>query len=384
MLRCLCVDQRRNLALAVAVSLSAFFAVPEQLHAQESSLCGPAPSLPTSLQNDESIKGQLQGQADFLSKLVGKAELSGQVEAARKQLYQSSDRFFAAQKDAYLSYLFCVIVVSDKSLSTAQKLDALNKFKEPIPGKSSSMEEPVKTTDRGTIGNFSVSFSFPRFAGRMRNEIEIELRPLNHEESPISVEKIGVIELLGNDKQPYVKLDEYYDPNIVEAITGAVNNSTPKDSRWSQGVYIGKSLTFITYTNPSNMKVNGKEANVPLEIKPNLPITLSVTFPVDEIAKENQTFNFFAICPAIKLFDTRGQESVAVCPGSIEMTFSTQEYSADDYRVARLIATHLKHLGTGAPSPTTGNMYRVVAQRAGRFQLTPQMASNSCPLVAPD
>ena len=86
MLCCLCVDQRRNQALAVAVSLPAFFAVPEQLHAQESSLCGPAPSLPTSLQNDESIKGQLQGQADFLSKLVGKAELSGQVEAARKQL----------------------------------------------------------------------------------------------------------------------------------------------------------------------------------------------------------------------------------------------------------------------------------------------------------
>jgi hypothetical protein len=43
MLCCLCVDQRRNQALAVAVSLPAFFAVPEQLHAQESSLCGPAP-----------------------------------------------------------------------------------------------------------------------------------------------------------------------------------------------------------------------------------------------------------------------------------------------------------------------------------------------------
>jgi hypothetical protein len=72
-----------------------FFSMPKELRAQDS-LCGPAPSLPTSLQNDENIKGQLQGQADLLSKLVGKAELSGQVEAARKQLYQSSDQFFAA------------------------------------------------------------------------------------------------------------------------------------------------------------------------------------------------------------------------------------------------------------------------------------------------
>jgi hypothetical protein len=111
--------------LATAVSLSTFIAARDEVHAQDSS-CGPAPSLPTSLQNDESIKGQLRGQADFLSKFVGKAELNGEVEAARKQLYQSSDHFFAAQKDAYLSYLFCVLITRDNSLSTEQKLKALN------------------------------------------------------------------------------------------------------------------------------------------------------------------------------------------------------------------------------------------------------------------
>jgi hypothetical protein len=36
---------------------------------------------------DESLKGQLAGQADFLSKLVGKAELAGQVDAARTSIY---------------------------------------------------------------------------------------------------------------------------------------------------------------------------------------------------------------------------------------------------------------------------------------------------------
>jgi hypothetical protein len=62
------------------------------------------------------------------------------VEAARRQLYQSSDQFFASQKDAYLSYLFCLLIIRDNSLSTEQKLKALNTFKEPIPGKSGSNE----------------------------------------------------------------------------------------------------------------------------------------------------------------------------------------------------------------------------------------------------
>jgi hypothetical protein len=118
----------KSLSFTAAVIVSAFFAVLGEVHAQEA-LCGAPPSLPTSAQTEESIKGQLKGQADFLSKLVGKAELEGQVDAARKQIYQSSDRFLAAQKDAYLSYVFCVIIMQDKSLSTSQKLDAINTFK---------------------------------------------------------------------------------------------------------------------------------------------------------------------------------------------------------------------------------------------------------------
>ena len=66
------------------------------------------------------------------------------------------------------------------------------------------------------------------------------------------------------------------------------------------------------------------------------------------------------------------------------MTFSKDEYRADSYRVASLIATHEKHLTTVGPSPESGYIYSVFAQRAGRFQLTPKIESNSCPLVARD
>jgi len=126
---------------AAVLGLATFVTAPKVQAQVQDSACGPAPSLPTSLQKDESFKGQLQGQADFLSKFVGKAALNGEVEAARKQLYQSSDQFFAAQKDAYLSYLFCLLIMGDTSLSTEQKLKALNTFKEPMTGKRGSNDD---------------------------------------------------------------------------------------------------------------------------------------------------------------------------------------------------------------------------------------------------
>src|SRR5580700_7904928 len=94
--------------------------------------CGPAPSLPVTLESDEKLKGTLKGQAELLSQLLGKAELGGQIEAARKTLYQNSDKFFAAQKDAYFAYIFCVTIINDHNASLGEKLDALREFRKPI------------------------------------------------------------------------------------------------------------------------------------------------------------------------------------------------------------------------------------------------------------
>jgi hypothetical protein len=110
----------------------------------DDAVCGPAPALPTTAESSESLKGQLQGQADFLSKLVGKAELDGQIEAARRNIYQNSDGFFAAQKDAYLAFVFCSVVISDRTLSTLEKIDAIKKYREtPIPNKSGAIDQSV-------------------------------------------------------------------------------------------------------------------------------------------------------------------------------------------------------------------------------------------------
>ena len=118
----------RRLLIVQLVWAIFWFAAASSASADEP-ICGTAPALPTTADSDERIKGQLQGQADFLSKLVGNAELGGQVEAARKTIYQTSDKFFAAQKDAYLAYMFCVIVMQDKSLTTKDKLDAIKQYR---------------------------------------------------------------------------------------------------------------------------------------------------------------------------------------------------------------------------------------------------------------
>ena len=88
----------RSLWFVPTVTLFLLLALSKRVGAQEP-ICGAPSSLPTTAQSEESIKGKLQGQADFLSKLVGKAELAGQIDAAKKQIYQSSDKFFAAQKE---------------------------------------------------------------------------------------------------------------------------------------------------------------------------------------------------------------------------------------------------------------------------------------------
>jgi hypothetical protein len=142
---------RRACTLSVIALASCVWAV--SVASAEDSICGPAPSLPTTASVTETIKGELKGQADILSKLVGKAELAGLVEAARNSLYQSSDAFFAAQKDAYLAYLFCSIITKDNALSTPEKLKALQEFRKPITSSSSasgpSPQESFEVDSRG-------------------------------------------------------------------------------------------------------------------------------------------------------------------------------------------------------------------------------------------
>ncbi len=96
--------------------------------------CGAPPELSGLAEKTETTIKNLEGQADLLSKLVGKVELGGTVKTARKNIYQTSDLAIAEQKDRYLYYLFCIIVVHDKSIGAIEKIRALKEFRKPITG----------------------------------------------------------------------------------------------------------------------------------------------------------------------------------------------------------------------------------------------------------
>jgi hypothetical protein len=105
---------------------------PESARAQDT-LCGKTPEFDSRLENLERWKGDLEGRAQALARFLGTGELSGKIETERRELYKSSDRAEAARADAYLTYLFCVTIMNDRSLSTADKLKVIQEFRRPPP-----------------------------------------------------------------------------------------------------------------------------------------------------------------------------------------------------------------------------------------------------------
>ena len=95
-------------------------------------VCGVPPEFQSKSEDSERIAGDLKGKAEALSRLVGTAELGGQVTVERRNIYKSSDTGEAARKDAYLQFIFCVIIMDDRRLPTSEKLKALDEFRKPL------------------------------------------------------------------------------------------------------------------------------------------------------------------------------------------------------------------------------------------------------------
>jgi hypothetical protein len=92
--------------------------------------CGAPPQLPVQSQEDEKIKGDLEGKAQFFTRLLAGGDLKGAVEAERRTIYQSANAIQAAWESAYVSYLFCSTVMSDNTLSSQEKLNAILVFRQ--------------------------------------------------------------------------------------------------------------------------------------------------------------------------------------------------------------------------------------------------------------
>jgi hypothetical protein len=108
---------------AFVLGLTVWFALCGLAQAQPS--CGEPPRV-----DDLTLKGDLEGKAQFLSKLVGEGDLKGKVEAARTDIFSKYPKAGEAHSDAYLEYMFCSFVLSDSKLSGQEKLHAILDFRQ--------------------------------------------------------------------------------------------------------------------------------------------------------------------------------------------------------------------------------------------------------------
>jgi hypothetical protein len=140
-----------NFRLARSISVGCLFSLFSLPAYSQSEKCGQPPSFAVTKEADESVKGDLSGKAQALSKYLGTAELGGRIESERKTIYQTSEASEATRKDAYLAYVFCMIVMEDKNLKPGDKLDALQKFRSPppaVPAKSSKKADQIDFVDK--------------------------------------------------------------------------------------------------------------------------------------------------------------------------------------------------------------------------------------------
>jgi hypothetical protein len=92
-------------------------------------ICGALPPDQFREENNNSIKGDLAGKANLLSRFVGNAELGGKIDSTRKELFAKFPDANAAYMDRYLLYMFCITLFDPKNTQTQpEKMKAIQKF----------------------------------------------------------------------------------------------------------------------------------------------------------------------------------------------------------------------------------------------------------------
>lgn len=122
-------------------------------YAQDTSSCGPPPSEDVLKDVSSRTKTEIEGKAQAISKLVGSADLGGAIEIQRRSLYQTSDKSEAIRYDRYLAYVTCLLIMKDTSSPLKDKVDAIQKLRQPISSpsdKSGAVRKFLNTVEKDT------------------------------------------------------------------------------------------------------------------------------------------------------------------------------------------------------------------------------------------
>lgn len=85
---------------------------------------------------NEMLKGSIVGKAEFISKFLGGAELSGVIEKSKTDLFSSFPDADESRANAFLLYQVCIYLKEDASLSTRAKIAELLRARAAIYGKN--------------------------------------------------------------------------------------------------------------------------------------------------------------------------------------------------------------------------------------------------------
>src|SRR5207245_5562024 len=84
--------------------------------------CGDLPKdIPKSTQ--EKLKGDVEGKAQLLTRLIGDAQLKGALETSKAELYQDHQDVDKFQIDRYFAWVACQNIMADPRLTSLQKND---------------------------------------------------------------------------------------------------------------------------------------------------------------------------------------------------------------------------------------------------------------------
>jgi hypothetical protein len=138
---------------AVSVLAAALWAVPyDPVQASQDNLCGDPPPVA-----NEVLKGEIQGEAQLLSRFVGDASLSGRIEHSRTEIFS---KYGANERsDAFFEYMLCVLIMNDTEMTTREKIRELSnvqrQFERPPASSAKSTDTSIRG-DKNVVGSKNV------------------------------------------------------------------------------------------------------------------------------------------------------------------------------------------------------------------------------------
>jgi len=112
--------------------------------ARGDSRCGEPP-----LVAEESLKAEINGKAEALFGLVGRADLGGKVESARTDVFSKYPNADKVRAQAYFAYVFCTTVLADPSLSPEQRIRSIVLLMPDTPANMQLKQEALKAINAG-------------------------------------------------------------------------------------------------------------------------------------------------------------------------------------------------------------------------------------------